>query len=143
MADHAQSCQGCFFKRCPDRILKLFSYFLFVAALYITCFVTTASLSKPGGPIFSLFVLVLLAFGAGQLLKIAKIPPMLGMLLVGVALSNIPKVKEWTILDAQISSDLKTISLMIILMKGGLSLDIMDIKRVGFAANLLNAQIAQ
>ena len=127
-----QSCQGCFFKRCPDRVLKVFAYLILITALYITCFVTT-NLSKPGGPIFALFVLVILALVAGLLLRIVRIPPMLGMLLVGIALSNIPKIKEWTSLDAQISSDLKTISLMIILMKGGLSLDIMDIKRVGFA----------
>lgn len=58
---------------------------------------------------------------------------MLGMLVVGIALSNIPYVKDQTVLDTEISSALKTVALIIILMKGGLSLDIMDIKRVGFA----------
>ena len=126
-------CQTCFLKKCPANLLKTLTVLLLVIALYITCYVTTTDLSKPGGPVFSLFLLVILALTAGQLLKIVKIPPMLGMLLVGIGLSNIPKVKEWTVLDAQISSDMKTISLMVILMKGGLSLDIMEIKRVGFA----------
>lgn len=58
---------------------------------------------------------------------------MLGMLTVGIALNNIPLIKDKTRVDSTLSSNLKTVSLMVILIKGGLSLDIMDIKRVGFA----------
>ena len=128
-----QSLQGCLLKKCPHKLLKVLALLLLVITLYTTCYVTATALSQPEGPVFSLFVLLILAIIAGQCLKLINIPPMLGMLVVGIGLSNIPTVKEWTVLDAQVSSDLKNIALMLILMKGGLSLDIMDIKRVGFA----------
>lgn len=128
-----KSCQHAILTKCPLLLLNFLTYSLIVASLYLACLATTHSLSLPRGPIFSIFLLVLLGLLAGEGVRLLRIPPMLGMLIVGIALRNVPKVSDLTVLDSQISSALKNVALMIILMKGGLSLDIMDIKRVGFA----------
>ena len=127
------ACQRAVLSRLPYNLLRIATTILLTLSLYLACLATTQSLSLPTGPLFSIFLLVVLALAAGELMQLARIPPMLGMLLVGIALSNVPTVKEMTVLEPQISSDLKTVALLVILMKGGLSLDIMDIKRVGFA----------
>ena len=60
-------------------------------------------------------------------------PPMLGMLLVGILLRNLSLLSDPTAVEETFSGNLKTLALMVILMKGGLSLDVMEIRRVGWA----------
>ena len=82
----------------------------------------------------SLIFLVGLAMGAicGQL----KLPRIIGMLITGIVLG--PYVLDF--LDPSIlsiSSELRKIALIIILLKAGLSLDIKDLKKAGRPAVLL------
>ena len=66
-----------------------------------------------------------------------KLPRIIGMLLTGIILG--PQVLN--LLDAnilKISPDLRTIALIVILLKAGLSLDIGDLKKVGRSAVLLS-----
>lgn len=42
----------------------------------------------PGGGLFQLIVLVLLGYIAGQIVKIVKLPPLLGMLVTGIVLKT-------------------------------------------------------
>ena len=130
---HLLSCQQTMLTKCPYLFLKFLTTSLVIVSLYLACLATTHYLALPGGPVFSIYFLLFLGLVAGEGVRLLRIPPMLGMLVVGIALSNIPVVREMTVLDPPISSALKTVALMLILMKGGLSLDIMDIKRVGFA----------
>lgn len=84
---------------------------------------------------FSLIVLSGLLLGA--LCRRLRVPGILGMLLAGVALG--PCGLNW--LDSSvlgISSELRQMALMIILIRAGLSLDFTDLKKVGRAAMLMS-----
>lgn len=73
---------------------------------------------------------------AGRLFRLLRLPPLLGMLLLGIALGPY----ALNLLDdslLSISADLRRIALVIILTRAGLSLDLNSLKRVGRPAFLL------
>lgn len=80
------------------------------------------------------FALILLLGGlAGRVMSRFKIPPLLGMLLVGILIG--PSV--WNLLDPltlEISAILRQIALIVILTRAGLSLSLRDLKKVGRTA---------
>ena len=80
------------------------------------------------------FALILLLGGlAGRVMARFKIPPLLGMLLVGILIG--PSV--WNLLDPltlEISAILRQIALIVILTRAGLSLSLRDLKKVGRTA---------
>lgn len=73
------------------------------------------------------FIIVLSLF-LGSFFKKIKIPPILAFLLVGIAIGPFAmNLIDKKILD--ISSEIRTIALVIILTRAGLSLDIDDLKK--------------
>lgn len=83
--------------------------------------------------LFSFALILLLGGLAGRLMVRFKIPPLLGMLLVGILIG--PSV--WNLLDPltlEISATLRQIALIIILTRAGLSLSLADLKKVGRSA---------
>ncbi len=84
----------------------------------------------------SLAIIFLSALLLGSLFRKIKLPPLIGMLLVGIVLSpHILNLISPGILN--ISSDLRQFALIIILTRAGLSLKIGDLKKVGRPAILL------
>lgn len=84
----------------------------------------------------SLAIILLFALLLGSLFRKIKLPPLIGMLLVGIVLSpHILNLISTDILN--ISSDLRQLALIIILTRAGLSLKISDLKKVGSSAILL------
>ena len=77
------------------------------------------------------FALILLLGGvAGRLFGRLKLPPLLGMLLVGIMMSpSVLNLLDPMTLD--ISGILRQIALIIILTRAGLSLSLRDLKKVG------------
>lgn len=72
----------------------------------------------------------------GGVFKKLRLPPLLGMIITGIALGP----HAFSLIDGSImniSSDLRQIALVIILTRAGLSLDISDLKRVGRPAVLM------
>lgn len=85
----------------------------------------------------SLSLIILVGLSMAQICKRLKLPRIIGMLITGIALG--PYALD--MLDASIlgiSSELRQIALIIILIKAGLSLDIADLKRVGRSATLMS-----
>ncbi|KAB5546771.1 hypothetical protein PHYPO_G00075770 [Pangasianodon hypophthalmus] len=84
---------------------------------------------EPGHNIFGLVILFLSAVCGGKLLgsitlpNLPPIPPLLGMLLMGLVLRNVPYVNEAVFIDQKWSSSLRSIALAIILTRAGLGLD--------------------
>lgn len=73
---------------------------------------------------------------AGRLFRLLRLPPLLGMLLLGIVLGPY----ALNLLDDSLlsfSADLRRIALVIILTRAGLSLDLESLKRVGRPAFLL------
>lgn len=72
----------------------------------------------------------------GQIFEKFKLPTFLGMIIAGIFLGpGIMNLIDSSILN--VSSDLREIALIIILMRAGLSLDIMDLKKIGRPAILM------
>lgn len=84
----------------------------------------------------SLAIILLAALMLGNLFRKIKLPPLTGMLLVGIVLS--PHVLNLISSDIlNISSDLRQFALIIILTRAGLSLKLDDLKKVGRPVILL------
>lgn len=87
--------------------------------------------------ILSLGLILIVGMVFAKIFDKLKLPRIIGMLLTGIILG--PQVLNF--LDAnilRISSDLRTIALIVILLKAGLSLDMGDLKKVGRSAILLS-----
>lgn len=85
---------------------------------------------------FSLGIMLLSALLAASLCKKLRLPPLIGMLAVGIAIGPYAlDLIDGSILD--ISPELRKIALIIILTRAGLSLDLAALKRVGRPAILM------
>ncbi|XP_015200735.2 sodium/hydrogen exchanger 9B2 isoform X2 [Lepisosteus oculatus] len=90
----------------------------------------------PGGNLFGILTLLLCAVVGGKLMGLVKIPtlppfpPLLGMLLAGFLLRNVPVVSEAVNIHFQWSSSLRNIALAIILTRAGLGLDPQALKKL-------------
>lgn len=86
--------------------------------------------------ITSLALVFLLGLSLAEIFRKIKLPRIIGLLLTGIILG--PYVLDW--LDPSllsISSELRQIALIIILLKAGLSLDLTDLKAVGRPAVMM------
>ncbi|XP_043918055.1 sodium/hydrogen exchanger 9B2 isoform X2 [Protopterus annectens] len=89
----------------------------------------TGAECQPGGNLFGILFLLLCAVVGGKLLGLIKIPtlpplpPLLGMLLAGFLLRNVPVIRDATYIKHQWSSALRNLALVIILVRAGLGLD--------------------
>ncbi|CAL4147907.1 unnamed protein product [Meganyctiphanes norvegica] len=86
----------------------------------------------PGGNIFSLLVLFVLAQLAGDLVALVKLPPLLGMLLVGIMLASIPGINIGDSIDQTWSSCIRSVALTVILVRAGQGLDPDALRRLSF-----------
>ncbi|XP_070308314.1 sodium/hydrogen exchanger 9B1 isoform X2 [Odocoileus virginianus] len=93
----------------------------------------------PNGGLFGLLIIFYCALIGGKLLEIVKvpsvpkIPPLLGMLLAGFVVRNVPFLSDVTYISNELSSTLRNTALTIILVRAGLGLDpeaLKNLKRV-------------
>ncbi|XP_060082239.1 sodium/hydrogen exchanger 9B2-like [Ylistrum balloti] len=118
----------------PHGNIAWYMQFLILAGItWIVLVSLTHSEALPGGNFFSLFVLFYGAVVGGYLISFLRLPPLLGMLIVGAALRNIPGVK---IVGESIampwSSALRQIALTVILIRAGLGLDPKALRKLSF-----------
>ena len=87
--------------------------------------------------LFSLAVIILVGLYAAAISEKIKLPRIIGMLITGIVISPyVLDLLDPTILG--ISSELRQIALIIILIKAGLSLNLSDLKKVGRPAALMS-----
>ncbi|KAK1889789.1 Sodium/hydrogen exchanger 9B2 [Dissostichus eleginoides] len=91
--------------------------------------ITKGSECLPGGNLFGLVVLFLCSVLGGKLVGLIQLPtlppfpPLLGMLLAGLLLRNVPYVTDAVYIDTHWSAALRNIALAVILTRAGLGLD--------------------
>ncbi|XP_042203390.1 sodium/hydrogen exchanger 9B2-like [Homarus americanus] len=91
----------------------------------------TGDMALPGGNFFSLLVLYVMAMLAGKAASFVGLPPLLGSLVVGILFSSIPGINAvGHNIDAYWSSSLRNIALIIILIRAGLGLDPVALKKL-------------
>ena len=76
-----------------------------------------------GGAVFTTFLLLVSSVLGGKIVELVRLPPLLGMLLVGMLLSNVPQIKTVGKLDPAWSSTIRSTALVVILIRAGLGLD--------------------
>ncbi|KAM5192278.1 sodium/hydrogen exchanger 9B2-like isoform 1-T1 [Mantella aurantiaca] len=102
---------------------------IMVALIWGVVWSITGSECLPGGNLFGIFVLLLCAVIGGKLVSLIRIsnlpplPPLLGMLLAGFLIRNIPVVTDQVKINYKWSAALRNIALAIILTRAGLGLD--------------------
>ncbi|XP_062580508.1 sodium/hydrogen exchanger 9B2-like [Saccostrea cucullata] len=94
----------------------------------------TGSDALPGGNFFSLIVLFVFCVICGRLISFANLPPLLGMLIAGVFLRNVPGIQIiGESIDPKWSGQLRKLALTVILLRAGLGLDIVKLRKLSFA----------
>ncbi|XP_069956853.1 sodium/hydrogen exchanger 9B2 isoform X2 [Cherax quadricarinatus] len=91
----------------------------------------TGELALPGGNFFNLLVLYVVALVAGFMANFIGLPPLLGSLVVGILFSSVPVINVvGHNIDTYWSSALRNIALVIILIRAGLGLDPVALKKL-------------
>jgi NhaP-type Na+/H+ and K+/H+ antiporter len=92
----------------------------------------------PGGNLFGIFIILVCSSLGGYLASIVShipcvmLPSLFGMLLVGFVLRNVPGIDVAKDIDKQWSATLRSIALVVILIRSGLELDPVALKRLKF-----------
>ncbi|KAM5255871.1 sodium/hydrogen exchanger 9B2-like [Ctenodactylus gundi] len=104
--------------------------------LWAAVWSVTGSECLPGGNLFGIIILFYCAVIGGKLFGLVKLPmlpqlpPLLGMLLAGFLLRNIPAISENMQIQHAWSSSLRSIALSVILARAGLGLDSQALKNL-------------
>uniref|UniRef100_A0A3Q2TWB8 Sodium/hydrogen exchanger 9B2-like n=1 Tax=Fundulus heteroclitus TaxID=8078 RepID=A0A3Q2TWB8_FUNHE len=99
------------------------------ALLFGTVWSITGQECLPGGNLFGIVILFICSVLGGKLLGMIQLPnlppfpPLLGMLLAGLLLRNVPYVTNAVFINTHWSAALRNIALSIILTRAGLGLD--------------------
>ncbi|KAJ8022525.1 Sodium/hydrogen exchanger 9B2 [Holothuria leucospilota] len=119
---------------CPPHgtLASIITWCSVVLLLWAVLFSVLGDDVLPGGNIFALYVLVVTSMVAGLVIqKLFRLPPLLGMLMMGFILRNVPYVDIATDIDPSWSSVLRSMSLVIILLKAGLGIDTTALRKLG------------
>ena len=91
----------------------------------------------PNGHFFALIVLVVVSGVGGMLARVVRLPPLLGMMVAGFLLRNVPVIGIAGDISSVWSSTLRNIALVVILLRGGLALDAKQLWKLKFAVPIL------
>ncbi|XP_076454012.1 sodium/hydrogen exchanger 9B2-like [Babylonia areolata] len=86
----------------------------------------------PGGNLFSLFLLFVFCWCGGYMVELIRLPPLLGMLIVGGILGNVPGIDIARNIDNSWGTGCRQIALAVILLRAGLGLDPAALRRLSF-----------
>ena len=91
----------------------------------------------PDGHFFALVTLVILSSIGGMVARLMRLPPLLGMMIAGFLLRNLPVIGIAGDISPIWSSTLRNIALVIILLRGGLALDAKQLWKLKIAVPAL------
>lgn len=123
---------------CPPSGLwaNLVTKVLLAAVLFGVVWSITEKECLPGGNLFGITIIFLCALIGGKIVELIRLPnlppfpPLLGMLLMGFLLRNIPVVTTGVYVDHKWSAALRNIALAVILARAGLGLDPSALKKL-------------
>ncbi|KAK5866139.1 hypothetical protein PBY51_020353 [Eleginops maclovinus] len=123
---------------CPPRgiLASLVTKVLLAAVLFGVVWSITEDECLPGGNLFGITTLFICALIGGKVValirlpKLPPFPPLLGMLLMGFLLRNIPVITDGVYIDYRWSASLRNIALAVILARAGLGLDPMALRKL-------------
>ncbi|XP_076824736.1 sodium/hydrogen exchanger 9B2-like [Clavelina lepadiformis] len=125
-------CKKCsWYLMCPPhgRIAKLVCILVLAFLTWAVPWSIVPDEALPGGNLFGIIILLLSCLAAGWLIShiplpgIPPLPPLLGMLIMGFVLRNVPYIDVAKYIEPKWSSSLRTIALTVILTRAGIGLD--------------------
>lgn len=93
----------------------------------------------PCGHFFALVLLLIFSSVCGYLAKLVFLPSLFGMIIAGILLRNVPQFDFAQYIQPTWSSTIRNIALVIILIRGGLSMRLEDLKRLKYAVLILGS----
>ncbi|XP_076454001.1 sodium/hydrogen exchanger 9B2-like isoform X2 [Babylonia areolata] len=110
--------------------------FFLVVVMFFLWWGVLISITKekalPGGIVFPMFVFFVGCWCGGYLIALVNLPPLFGMLLMGIVLGNVPGIDVGRHIDSAWSSTARNIALTVILLKAGLGLDPVALRKLSF-----------
>lgn len=91
------------------------------------------------GHFFALILLLIFSSICGFIAKLVCLPPLFGMIIAGIILRNVPYIDFASHIEPAWSSTIRNIALVIILIRGGLSMKPKDLKRLKHAVLILGS----
>ena len=98
---------------------------------------TNSLLDVPDGHFFALTLLLIVSSVFGVFAKWLLLPQLVGMIIAGIMLKNVPGIDFARHISNTWSSTIRNIALIVVLLRGGLSMDFQQLKRLKFAVLLL------
>ncbi|XP_029943281.1 sodium/hydrogen exchanger 9B2 [Salarias fasciatus] len=139
-ASSSTSCGSCCVSLKNRRPKGLPNLLITKVCLYLLLFGVVWSITGvqclPGSNLFGLVILFIVSELGGKLVGLIQLPslppfpPLLGMLLAGLLLRNVPYIAEAVYIDTHWSAALRNIALSIILTRAGLGLDPSALRRL-------------
>ncbi|KAI8521382.1 Sodium/hydrogen exchanger 9B2 [Branchiostoma belcheri] len=125
--------------RCPPHgtAAQMFTLLVMVVLGWAALWAVTKDEALPGGNLFALTVLLVVCVIAGELIQYIKLPPLLGMLVAGILLRNVPGIMVGSWIDPVWASSIRLIALTVILIRAGLGLDPVQLRRLSWTVLLL------
>ncbi|KAM6949222.1 sodium/hydrogen exchanger 9B2-like [Aplochiton taeniatus] len=135
MVESSSSCCSCFsrlrqwFPQPHGLTAHIITKGCMLGLLFAVVWSITPKQCLPGENLFGIIILFITAVLGGKLVgmihlpRLPPFPPLIGMLLAGLALRNVPYVTEAVYIDPMWSAALRNIALAIILTRAGLGLD--------------------
>ncbi|XP_050417679.1 sodium/hydrogen exchanger 9B2 [Patella vulgata] len=127
--------------RCPPhgRAARWLVFILTIVILWAIVWSIVEEEALPYHSYFGMIILFPLCIIGGLNVQQIRLPPLLGMLLLGCLLRNVPVVNFAESIDKQWSSSLRAIALVIILIRAGLGLDPVALKKLSLVVLRLAA----
>ncbi|XP_037023809.2 sodium/hydrogen exchanger 9B2 isoform X3 [Artibeus jamaicensis] len=135
-SNHLQRLKQAF--TCPPHGLldRVITNVTMIVLLWAIVWSITGSECLPGGNLFGIIILFICAIIGGKIMGLIKLPtlpplpPLLGMLLAGFLIRNIPVISENVQIKHRWSSALRSLALSVILVRAGLGLDSKALKKL-------------
>uniref|UniRef100_E7D1P3 Putative Na[+]/H[+] hydrogen antiporter 1 n=1 Tax=Latrodectus hesperus TaxID=256737 RepID=E7D1P3_LATHE len=113
------------FTSCPPvpPLSTITALMFLVALIYGTLWGLMGDSALPGGPIFGLFALVIMCYLGGQLMRLLKVPTLVGMMVFGFILRNVPHINVAKDIPEEWAGHIRNMALILILLRAGLEVD--------------------
>lgn len=118
---------------CSGKTGRIFTSTLIMFAIWGAMVTVTKTESLPGGNLFGLLIIFISSLLLGLLMSyfpFVQIPSLVGMLLAGILLRNVDAINVARHIDKNWSVSLRNIALVVILLRSGLELDPIALKKL-------------
>ncbi|XP_029652209.1 sodium/hydrogen exchanger 9B2-like [Octopus sinensis] len=118
----------------PQGLLGLYiTSVLMFALLFVALVSILGSAALPGSNIFALWVVFTACITGGYIIQFLKLPPLLGMLIVGIMLRNVPYINVAKDVESFWAATVRNTALTVILIRAGLGLNPVALRKLSFA----------